>query len=53
MSIEDKTYLINKFKKFTKFANNFHGFTKIGTYSPHVNESQDMEETIVHIRNNV
>jgi hypothetical protein len=27
--------------------------SKIGTYSPHANESQGMEETIVHTRNNV
>jgi len=27
--------------------------SKIGTYSPHVNESQGMEETIVHTRNNI
>jgi len=55
MSIGNEIYLINKYNYYwyATFANNFHGFIKIGTYSPHVNESQGMGETILHARNNV
>jgi len=54
MSIEDETYLINKFIIITNMPQlHFHEFIKIATYSPHVKESQGMEETIIQTRNNV
>jgi hypothetical protein len=55
MSIENEIYLINKYNYYlyATFADNFYGFIKIGTYAPHVNESQGMGETILHTRNNV
>jgi hypothetical protein len=55
MIIEDETYLSHKFIIITNatIANTFHEFIKIATYSPHVNESQGMEQTISQTRNNV